>query len=71
MKETYSERTILLKLKQMEKIQIKTMEILHRIEKLLDLEEEMEVKKPFEDILIIPLSIQKTLLVTFFKKSLL
>ena len=53
MKETYSERTILLKLKQMEKIQIKTMEILHRIEKLLDLEEETEVemeqKKPFED----------------------
>jgi hypothetical protein len=53
MKETYSERTILLKLKQMEKIQIKTMEILHRIEKLLDLEEEMEVemeqKKPFQD----------------------
>ena len=49
MKVTYSERTILLKLKQMEKIQIKTMEILHRIEKLLDLEEEMEVKKPFED----------------------
>ena len=48
MKETYSERTILLKLKQMEKIQIKTMEILHRIEKLLDLEEEMEVKKPSE-----------------------
>tara|TARA_B100000524_G_scaffold92969_1_gene43784 strand:- start:81 stop:275 length:195 start_codon:yes stop_codon:yes gene_type:complete len=53
MKETYSERTILLKLKQMEKIQIKTMEILHRIEKLLDLEEdmeeEMEQKKPFQD----------------------
>ena len=53
MKETYSERTILLKLKQMEKIQIKTMEILHRIEKLLDLEEEMEEemeqKKPFQD----------------------
>ena len=53
MKETYSERTILLKLKQMEKIQIKTMEILHRIEKLLDLEEETEVemeqKKPFLD----------------------
>ena len=53
MKETYSERTILLKLKQMEKIQIKTMEILHRIEKLLDLEEEteeeMEPKKPFQD----------------------
>ena len=52
MKETYSERTILLKLKQMEKIQIKTMEILHRIEKLLDLEEdmeeEMEQKKPFK-----------------------
>ena len=53
MKETYNERTILLKLKQMEKIQIKTMEILHRIEKLLDLEkdmeEEMEQKKPFQD----------------------
>ena len=49
MKETYSERTILLKLKQMEKIQIKTMEILHRIEKLLDLEEEMEQKNPFQD----------------------
>ena len=49
MKETYSERTILLKLKQMEKIQIKTMEILHRIEKLLDLEEEKEQKKPFQD----------------------
>ena len=53
MKETYSERTILLKLKQMEKIQIKTMEILHRIEKLLDMdeemEEEMEQKKPFQD----------------------
>ena len=49
MKETYSERTILLKLKQMEKIQIKTIEILHRIEKLLDLEEEMEQKKPFQD----------------------
>jgi hypothetical protein len=49
MKETYSERTILLKLKQMEKIQIKTMEILHRIEKLLDLEEEVEQKKPFQD----------------------
>ena len=53
MKETYSERTILLKLKQMEKIQMKTMEILHRIEKLLDLEkdmeEEMEQKKPFQD----------------------
>ena len=53
MKETYSERTILLKLKQMEKIQIKTMEILHRIEKLLDLEkdieEEMEQKKPLQD----------------------
>ena len=49
MKETYSERTILLKLKQMEKIQIKTMEILHRIEKLLDLEEEMVQKKPFQD----------------------
>ena len=25
------------------------MEILHRIEKLLDMEEEMEVKKPFQD----------------------
>ena len=49
MKETYNERTILLKLKQMEKIQIKTMEILHRIEKLLDLEEEVEQKKPFQD----------------------
>ena len=53
MKETYSERTILLKLKQMEKIQIKTMEILHRIEKLLDMDEEMEEgmeqKKPFQD----------------------
>ena len=53
MKETYSERTILLKLKQMEKIQIKTMEILHRIEKLLDMDEEMEgemeQKKPFQD----------------------
>ena len=49
MKERYSETMILSKLKQMEKVQIKTMEILHRIEKLLDLEEEMEVKKPFED----------------------
>ena len=44
MKETYSERTILLKLKQMEKIQIKTMEILHRIEKLLDLRKRWKKK---------------------------
>jgi len=35
---TYS--VVLSKLKQMEKVQIKTLEILHRIEKLLDIEEE-------------------------------
>ena len=35
---TYS--VILTRLKQMEKVQIKTLEILHRIEKLLDIEED-------------------------------
>ena len=39
---TYS--IIMTKLKQMEKVQIKTMEILNRIENLLDIEEEEENK---------------------------
>ena len=45
---TYS--IIMTKLKQMEKVQIKTMEILNRIENLLDIEEEdkpIVAKPPF------------------------